>query len=63
LSASGLFSSNSEARRKISEGAVQIGDKKVSDTKAIIPWTDLDPQTQAFKVQFGKKKIILVKPI
>jgi tyrosyl-tRNA synthetase len=63
LSASGLFSSNSEARRKISEGAVHIADRKVSDANDIIPWDALDSQTQAFKVQFGKKKIVLVKPI
>ena len=63
LSASGLFTSNSEARRKISEGAVQIADQKVSDANDTISWEALDPQTAAFKVQFGKKKIILVKPI
>ncbi|HVY34782.1 MAG TPA: tyrosine--tRNA ligase [Caulobacteraceae bacterium] len=63
LSASGLFTSNSEARRKISEGAVQIADQKVSDANDIISWDALDPQTGAFKVQFGKKKIILVKPV
>jgi tyrosyl-tRNA synthetase len=63
LAASGLFASNSEARRKIAEGAVYIADRKITDPKQYIPWTALDPETGAFKVQFGKKKIVLVKPV
>ena len=62
LAASGLVSSNSEARRKIAEGAVRINDKIVSDPHETVPWTAVDPATGAFKVQLGKKKIVLVKP-
>ncbi|HEX4182684.1 MAG TPA: tyrosine--tRNA ligase, partial [Caulobacteraceae bacterium] len=37
----GLFSSNSEARRKIAEGAVRINDVKVDDPNEIVSWTDV----------------------
>ena len=62
LFATGFVSSNSEARRKIAEGAVRINDRLVSDPNGIQPWTSVDPQTGAFKVQLGKKKVGLVKP-
>ncbi|MBN8995992.1 MAG: tyrosine--tRNA ligase [Rhizobiales bacterium] len=62
LAASGLVSSNSEARRKIAEGAVRINDQVVKDPNEIIPWDRVEPGTGAFKVQLGKKKIALVKP-
>jgi len=29
---------------------------------AIMSWDKLDRQTGAYKVQYGKKKIVLVKP-
>ena len=62
-SSTGLFSSNSDARRKIAEGGVRINDLKVSDPNEIVPWTEVHPELGVFKVQFGKKKIVLVRPV
>ncbi len=59
----GLFSSNSDARRKISEGAVRINDRRVEDPNATFNWNDVHPELRVFKVQFGKKKIVLVRPV
>ncbi|WP_137929961.1 tyrosine--tRNA ligase [Mesorhizobium comanense] len=61
--ASGLVSSNSEARRKIAEGAFRINDKLVTDPNAVVFWTDVHEDTGAFKVQLGKKKVVLVRPV
>ncbi len=61
--ASGLVSSGSEARRKIEEGAVRINDRLISDPKEIVFWQDLYEDTGAFKVQLGKKKVVLVRPV
>lgn len=61
--ASGLFSSKSEVRRKIAEGGVRINDAVIRDPDKNIPYADTDPATGAFKVQFGKKKIVLVRPV
>jgi tyrosyl-tRNA synthetase len=63
LAATNLVSSNSEARRKISEGAVRINDQIVSDPLAIVRWDQVDPKLGAIKVQLGKRKIVLVKPV
>jgi tyrosyl-tRNA synthetase len=63
LKASRLATSLSDARRKIDEKAVRINDKLVERHDQWFQKTDVDPQTGAFKVQYGKKKIILVKPI
>ena len=61
--ASGLVSSKSEARKKISAGEIRINDQLVTDPKAIAHWADLDPELGVFKVQLGKRgKIVLVKP-
>lgn len=57
----GFFTSTSDLRRKIAEGAVRINDKVVTDPKKIVPWSDVYEDTGAFKVQFGKKKTALVK--
>jgi tyrosyl-tRNA synthetase len=64
LVASKLVPSMSEARRKISEGAVRINDAVITPEIKSIAWTDLDPEYGAFKVQLGKNrsKIVLVKP-
>jgi tyrosyl-tRNA synthetase len=62
LKASGLASSLSDARRKISEGAVKINDSAVTDGKKYYRKDDVNADTGAFKVQYGKKKIVLVKP-
>ncbi len=63
LKASGLAVSLGDARRKIAEnGAVKINDEVVSDPARWFRATDADPRTGALKVQYGKKKIVLVKP-
>jgi tyrosyl-tRNA synthetase len=62
LKASGLASSLSDARRKIAEGAVKINDMPISDSKQWFSIEDVDRETGAFKVQYGKKKIVLLKP-
>ena len=63
LKASGLASSLGDARRKIAEGAVKINDEPISDSKRWFGKGHVDQETGAFKVQYGKKKIVLVKPI
>ena len=60
--ATGLFSSNSEVRRKLAEGAIRINDSVIHDPKTICRYADNDPAIGAFKVQFGKKKTVLVRP-
>jgi tyrosyl-tRNA synthetase len=63
LHASGLVFSMREARQKISDGGVRINNASVprDDANEIRPWEAVDPQTRAFKVQLGKK-VVLVKP-
>jgi tyrosyl-tRNA synthetase len=63
LKASGLASSLGDARRKIAEGAVKINDNPISDSKLLFNRGDVDRDTGKFKVQYGKKKIVLLKPI
>ncbi len=63
LKASGLASSLSDARRKIDENAVRINDVLVEQHTRLFNRNEIDPQTGAFKVQYGKKKIVLVKPV
>jgi tyrosyl-tRNA synthetase len=63
LKGSGLAASLSDARRKIEEKAVRINDQLVEEHTKQFKVTDADPQTGAFKVQYGKKKIVLLKPI
>ncbi len=63
VKASTLAVSLSDARRKIAEKAVRINDKLVERHDEWFKETDVDPQTGAFKVQYGKKKIVLVKPV
>jgi tyrosyl-tRNA synthetase len=63
LVASGLVSSNSEARRKIAERGVRINDRLVTDPNEIVPWTEKHPELGVFKVQLGKKNIVLVRPV
>jgi tyrosyl-tRNA synthetase len=60
---SGLASSNSEARRKIAEGAVRVNDVRVDDPREINRWSEVHDDLRVFKVQLGKKKIVLVKPV
>jgi tyrosyl-tRNA synthetase len=63
LKESGLASSLGDARRKIAEGAVKINDEPISDSKRLFRRENVDHETGAFKVQYGKKKIVLLKPI
>jgi tyrosyl-tRNA synthetase len=63
LKASGLATSLSDARRKIDEKAVRINDTLVERHDHWFKKSDVDPKTSAFKVQYGKKKIVLVRPI
>ena len=66
LKASGLASSLSDARRKIAAGdSVKINGKLLSKDAAgdLQSRSDVDPKTGAFVVQYGRKKIVLVKPV
>jgi tyrosyl-tRNA synthetase len=66
LKYSGLVRSMKEARQKISERAVRINDKLIDAASAdvAIPYTEVDSEYGAFKVQLGKNlsKIVLVVP-
>ena len=62
LRAADLVKSNGEARRKIAEGAVRVNDEKVGEDQPHT-WTDILADVDAFKVQIGKKRIALVKPV
>jgi tyrosyl-tRNA synthetase len=63
VKASTLATSLSDARRKIAEKAIRINDKLVERHDEWFKKTDVDPKTGAFKVQYGKKKVVLVKPV
>lgn len=63
LKASGLATSLSDARRKIDEKAVRINDALIERHDQWFKKDGVDPQSGAFKVQYGKKRIVLVKPI
>ncbi|MFN9849899.1 MAG: tyrosine--tRNA ligase [Alphaproteobacteria bacterium] len=57
----GLAASLGEARKLIANGGVAINDQRmIADEKHT--YDQLLPDLQAFKVQVGKKKIVLVKP-
>lgn len=62
LRAGDLVSSNGEARRKMGEGAVRVNDQKVGEDQTHA-WADILSDVEAFKVQVGKKRIALVKPV
>lgn len=62
LRAGELVSSNGEARRKMAEGAVRVNDDKVSADQTHA-WDTVLDEVGAFKVQVGKKRIALVKPV
>jgi len=63
LKASGLASSLSDARRKIDEKAVRINDVLVEQHTKLFDTNDINSDTGTIKVQYGKKKIVLIKPI
>jgi tyrosyl-tRNA synthetase len=58
----GLATSLSDARRKIAEGAVRINDAQISDPAQKFTRAMVDGELAAFKIQYGRKKIVLVKP-
>lgn len=62
LRAGELVASNGEARRKMKEGAVRVNDDKYGED-AVHAWGDMLDDVGAFKVQVGKKRIALVKPV
>ena len=62
LRAAQLVKSNGEARRKIAEGAVRVNDEKITEDMNH-PYTDIPESMDGFKVQVGKKRIAIVKPI
>lgn len=62
LRAGELVASNGEARRKMGEGAVRVNDEKVGADQTH-GWDDMLSEVEAFKVQVGKKRIALVKPV
>lgn len=62
LKAADLVKSNGEARRKMAEGAVRVNDDKVAEDQTHA-WSDILSDVDAFKVQVGKKRIALVKPV
>lgn len=62
LRAGELVSSNGEARRKMGEGAVRVNDEKIASDQTHA-WSDTLTDVEAFKVQVGKKRIALVKPV
>jgi tyrosyl-tRNA synthetase len=62
LIASGFATSNSDARRKIDQKAFRINNQFVTDPFQIRRRDEVDSETGAFIVQFGKTEIRLVKP-
>lgn len=62
LRAADLVKSNGEARRKLGEGAVRVNDEKIL-AEQTHDWGDMLNDVSAFKVQVGKKRIALVKPV
>ena len=62
LVASGFATSNSDARRKIDQKAFRINNQFVTDPLQIRHRDEVDSETGAFIVQFGKTEIRLVKP-
>jgi tyrosyl-tRNA synthetase len=58
----GLATSLGEARRLIANGGVSINGQRMSKDEEHT-YDQLLPELDAFKVQVGKKKIVLVKPV
>ncbi len=58
----GLAGSLGEARRLIAGGGVSINDRRMTSDE-MLSYDRLLPELGAFKVQVGKKKIVLVKPV
>ncbi len=62
LLAGQLAKSKGEAKRKIAEGAVRINDEKITESRNH-NYNEILESVSAFKVQIGKKRIVLVKPV
>jgi tyrosyl-tRNA synthetase len=62
LNASGLASSNSDARRKIREGAIRVNDAVVSDEKRVLTVSDINTDG-IIKLSHGRKKHAIVKVV
>ena len=58
-----LAASLSDARRKIEEKAIRINDQLVEKHDKYYRKGDINPKIGAFKIQYGKKKIVLLKPV
>ncbi|MCP5084591.1 MAG: tyrosine--tRNA ligase [Alphaproteobacteria bacterium] len=61
LVASGLASSNGEARRHIKGGAIKVNDVSVSDEKRVLSVSDVNAEG-VIKLSFGKKRHALLQP-
>jgi len=62
LNASGLASSNSDARRKFREGAIRVNDAVVSDEKRVLTVSDINADG-IIKLSHGRKKHAIVKVV
>ncbi|ESR25087.1 tyrosine--tRNA ligase [Lutibaculum baratangense] len=57
----GLCASNGEARRAVTNGAVKVNDRSVSDPHLVLGITDVTSEG-VIKLSFGRKKHALLKP-
>jgi tyrosyl-tRNA synthetase len=62
LVSAGLASSNSEARRQVTGGAVRLNDRPVTDDRLTVTEADLTAEG-VLKLSMGKKRHILVRPV
>ncbi len=62
VKAAGFARSLGEAGRHMAGNAVRINDELITEDR-MHNYDELLPEFEAFKVQFGKKKIVLVRPI
>jgi len=62
VKAAGFARSLGEAGRHMAGSAIRINDELISEDR-MHSYDELLPELKAFKVQFGKKKIVLVKPV
>src|SRR5215469_7997535 len=61
LTAAGLVSSTSEARRQIKGGAIRVNDAAATDERAILTLKDLN-EDGVIKLSLGKKRHVLLRP-
>ncbi|MGI9413615.1 MAG: tyrosine--tRNA ligase, partial [Hyphomicrobiales bacterium] len=60
--ASGLASSNGDARRHVQGGAARVNDRPVQDIKAVLSAADVNADG-VIKLSIGKKRHALLKPV